>query len=228
MTCTLATGRDTLVLDDRRCATRPAAVTRPGVHREPRLAPPSHRPPRPTVASSRRSRAVFLIGTVRCTPTSVSSRSDARVDGEPVGLCREPTCGYPPRRVPEPVTWLRLDHCASRPVVVCVPEQGHRRCGSWVHTPALVGPTPTPATMSRHSSNGRPWRRTRLLVLERDGWLCRVPDPHACTLVATDVDHIRPRQHGGTDELANLRAACSTGNQVRNRRIPTLDTGGRW
>lgn len=82
--------------------------------------------------------------------------------------------------------------------------------------------------MSQHSSKGRPWRRTRQRILARDGYRCRVPDPHHCTIVATEVDHIVPRHLGGTDDDRNLRAACSNGNQARNRRIPTLDTGGHW
>lgn len=82
--------------------------------------------------------------------------------------------------------------------------------------------------MSRHSSRGRPWTRTRRIVLARDHYRCRVPDPHRCTIVADEVDHIIPRRFGGTDDLANLRAACRNGNNARNRKIPALDTGGRW
>lgn len=50
---------------------------------------------------------------------------------------------------------------------------------------------------------GRPWRRTRLLVLERDGWVC-----HVCRVPgATTVDHLIPAHLGGSDDLSNLAAA---------------------
>lgn len=82
--------------------------------------------------------------------------------------------------------------------------------------------------MSRHSSRGRPWERTRKRILERDGYRCRVPDPHVCTVVADQVDHIVRRQHGGTDDDHNLRAACANGNRAREAKVPALDTGGHW
>lgn len=56
------------------------------------------------------------------------------------------------------------------------------------------------------------WRRVRLVVLERDGWLCQVRMP-GCTTKAEHVDHIVPWRLGGPvfDE-ANLRAACASCN----------------
>ncbi|HEX2826059.1 MAG TPA: HNH endonuclease signature motif containing protein [Burkholderiales bacterium] len=65
---------------------------------------------------------------------------------------------------------------------------------------------------SRHERGyGSEWDRLRAIVLERDDHLCRCP---ACRppggkvrlRAATEVDHIKPKAEGGTDELENLRA----------------------
>lgn len=55
---------------------------------------------------------------------------------------------------------------------------------------------------------GRPWRRLRLEVLERDKYLCQCEDCKAKKLVtlADEVDHIVPLCQGGTDDPSNLRA----------------------
>ena len=58
------------------------------------------------------------------------------------------------------------------------------------------------------------WKRTRKLVLERDGYVCQLQYP-GCTGEATHADHIQPRRHGGTNDPANLRAACATCNLRR-------------
>ena len=51
------------------------------------------------------------------------------------------------------------------------------------------------------------WTATRTRILERDGWLCQV-----CGALATTVDHIRAAAEGGSDDDANLRAACERCN----------------
>lgn len=55
---------------------------------------------------------------------------------------------------------------------------------------------------------GRPWRRLREQVLERDGYLCQCDEckRRPLPLVAHEVDHIKPRAEGGTDDPSNLRA----------------------
>jgi 5-methylcytosine-specific restriction protein A len=68
----------------------------------------------------------------------------------------------------------------------------------------------------------RQWRRLRLLVLDRDLWLCQVNGPGG-KHHATEVDHIVPRGQGGDFwDPSNLRAACRPCNL--GRREPT---GGR-
>lgn len=59
--------------------------------------------------------------------------------------------------------------------------------------------------------NTRRWRRVRLLVLARDGGVCRMVE--GCTTPATTVDHVLPLVHGGAMyDPANLRAACEAHN----------------
>ena len=55
---------------------------------------------------------------------------------------------------------------------------------------------------------GRPWRRLRAQILERDGHLCQCDGCKAQgrLLIAHEVDHIVPLSQGGTDDPGNLRA----------------------
>lgn len=48
----------------------------------------------------------------------------------------------------------------------------------------------------------------RLLILERDNWLCQCHECKAANrlLEATEVDHIKPKADGGTDDPGNLQA----------------------
>lgn len=79
----------------------------------------------------------------------------------------------------------------------------------------------------------RAWRRLRRLVLDRDGRRCRVPvegTDRVCGAYATHVDHVVRRRDGGTDDPANLRAACRDCNLAREgRQRPRRSTpAGRW
>lgn len=58
----------------------------------------------------------------------------------------------------------------------------------------------------------RGWDKTRLRVLERDGYLCRIGLP-GCTITATEADHVVP---GDNHDDSNLRAACHSCNQRAN------------
>ena len=76
------------------------------------------------------------------------------------------------------------------------------------------------------------WRRIRLEVLDRDGWLCRINGPK-CTLQATEADHIIPLEFGGARyDKANLRAACKTCNAGRrpagSRTASELSLSREW
>jgi 5-methylcytosine-specific restriction endonuclease McrA len=58
------------------------------------------------------------------------------------------------------------------------------------------------------------WAKLRRAVLERDGHRCQLEYP-GCRGRATHVDHVIPRRFGGSDQPANLRAACAPCNQRR-------------
>ncbi|MAM85719.1 HNH endonuclease [Marinobacter sp. UBA2678] len=55
---------------------------------------------------------------------------------------------------------------------------------------------------------GRPWRRLRDQVLERDRYLCQCEECRSLSRIrpAQEVDHIVPLTEGGTDAATNLRA----------------------
>jgi 5-methylcytosine-specific restriction protein A len=67
---------------------------------------------------------------------------------------------------------------------------------------------------------GRPWRRLRDAILERDGRLCQCEDCKAAgaMLLATEVDHITPRSRGGTDDPGNLRAINVRCHAIKTQR----------
>jgi 5-methylcytosine-specific restriction endonuclease McrA len=76
----------------------------------------------------------------------------------------------------------------------------------------------------RPTGSTRAWRRIRLYVLDRDGWRCQLPAddrPGPCLDLAEHVDHITSRAEGGTDDPANLRAACAFHNLRRGTGRPT-------
>jgi len=74
------------------------------------------------------------------------------------------------------------------------------------------------------------WATIRRHILTRDRGVCQLAYD-ACTTKATEVDHITPAAHGGTDHNDNLQSACTTchatktGREARqaqpNRRRPT-------
>lgn len=72
--------------------------------------------------------------------------------------------------------------------------------------------------MSVGSSRGKDWDRTRLVVLDRDGWQCAYCHKHLEGRDAT-VDHIIPNNAGGTDELDNLLACCRRCNGIKSDQV---------
>src|SRR5690349_3816011 len=71
------------------------------------------------------------------------------------------------------------------------------------------------------------WKRVRLLVLRRDGYVCQV-EP-GCPVRANTADHIVPAHPGMTDaefhDPANLRAACGPHNLARGLMDAALQRG---
>ncbi|MGC5584143.1 HNH endonuclease [Ornithinimicrobium sp. W1665] len=68
--------------------------------------------------------------------------------------------------------------------------------------------------MSRYSSSGTDWERTRARVLARDAHTCAY-----CGREATTVDHIVAKKNGGTDDEANLVSACNRCNASKGARV---------
>jgi 5-methylcytosine-specific restriction enzyme A len=58
------------------------------------------------------------------------------------------------------------------------------------------------------------WPATRLRILRRDQWLCRL-----CGSWANTVDHITPRSAGGTDDDWNLRTLCGACHRRRTGEV---------
>jgi 5-methylcytosine-specific restriction endonuclease McrA len=69
---------------------------------------------------------------------------------------------------------------------------------------------------SRHAGRyDEAWQRVRLVVLERDGYVCQW-----CGAAATTVDHVVELAAGGDRlELDNLVAACRPCNGRRSARV---------
>lgn len=59
------------------------------------------------------------------------------------------------------------------------------------------------------------WKKIRLVILERDSFLCRY-----CGDPANSVDHVTPKSRGGTEDHGNLVASCKTCNSKKNGRTP--------
>ena len=79
--------------------------------------------------------------------------------------------------------------------------------------------------MSRYSSKGTSWEKTRAGVLANNPLceICRVAQ-------ATSVDHIVPKARGGTDDPSNLQASCKPCNLKKGSRVQTRQTWAspRW
>ena len=89
-------------------------------------------------------------------------------------------------------------------------RQLHRNRNGYCDAHAQVAAEKAKAWATRKGSGrgGRPWRRKRDQVLERDGHLCQCDDCRKAGRIreATEVDHIVPLAQGGTDHPDNLAA----------------------
>ncbi len=66
---------------------------------------------------------------------------------------------------------------------------------------------------------GRKWRKLAATILERDPY-CMAD---GCNEWSTEVDHIKPRRDGGTDDPDNLQGMC---HDCHSRKTAIED--GRW
>jgi 5-methylcytosine-specific restriction endonuclease McrA len=79
---------------------------------------------------------------------------------------------------------------------------------------------PIPATETRCPDHRKPrryyggsWRKTRAAILTRDSHRC-----HYCGGKATTIDHVLPLERGGTNDPANLVAACGRCNYSKQEK----------
>jgi 5-methylcytosine-specific restriction enzyme A len=64
-------------------------------------------------------------------------------------------------------------------------------------------------TGSRHERGyGSAWERIRIVALRRDSYLCQPCLAKGRPTTATQVDHIKPKAKGGTDDIGNLQSVC--------------------
>lgn len=81
-----------------------------------------------------------------------------------------------------------------------------------------------PTTSRQSRGYGAEWEKTRKRILERDNYLCQCRHCKAegRTAIATQVDHIKPREQGGTEDDSNLQSI----NADCHKRKTIEDQGG--
>jgi 5-methylcytosine-specific restriction protein A len=79
-------------------------------------------------------------------------------------------------------------------------------------------------TTSRHARGyGSSWDKLRLRILARDKHLCQPCKREGRITAATQVDHRRRKEDGGTDDEGNLQAICAPCHTDKT----TRENGGR-
>jgi 5-methylcytosine-specific restriction enzyme A len=83
-----------------------------------------------------------------------------------------------------------------------------------------------PGRESRHARGyGRQWQLTRAQVL-REEPLCRRCWTQGRTRAATNVDHIKPKAEGGTDDRSNLQPLCDDCERIKSAEDRRRQRGG--
>lgn len=60
----------------------------------------------------------------------------------------------------------------------------------------------------KREMSGWEWDRVRERILKRDGYLCLEHKKRGVYVPGNEVDHIIPKEHGGTDDDSNLQTLC--------------------
>ena len=72
---------------------------------------------------------------------------------------------------------------------------------------------------SRHKRGyGAAWDKKRKAILERDKHLCQTCKRRTKIMIGNQVDHIKPKAKGGTDDAANLEAICDPCHKAKTAR----------
>jgi 5-methylcytosine-specific restriction protein A len=84
---------------------------------------------------------------------------------------------------------------------------------------------------------GHAWRKIRKRVIQRDKHLCQSCLSQGRYTQGNEVDHIKPKAHGGTDDMDNLQTLCHPCHKAKTsgkrdtsctaEGIPT-DTNHHW
>ncbi len=64
---------------------------------------------------------------------------------------------------------------------------------------------------------GYAWQKLRQTIFERDGYLCQVCKRAGRITPATEIDHIKNKASGGTDEPDNLQAICKACHKIKTQ-----------
>lgn len=83
--------------------------------------------------------------------------------------------------------------------------------------PSTLPGLPIPQGNYGKGRGGRPWRRLRESILERDKHLCQVCLPQGRYTLATEVDHVIPEAEGGTDDRTNLQSICGPCHEEKTK-----------
>ena len=82
---------------------------------------------------------------------------------------------------------------------------------------------PWPTTSRHQRGYGAAWDRLRREILERDRHLCQPCRKRDVITTATQVDHVKPKAKGGTDDPANLQSICTPCHTAKT----TRENGGK-
>ncbi len=77
---------------------------------------------------------------------------------------------------------------------------------------------PWPKTSRQSRGYGRAWELVRASALSRDSFLCVPCYRKGHITLAAAVDHIVPKQKGGTDNLTNLQSICDPCHKAKTDR----------
>lgn len=81
--------------------------------------------------------------------------------------------------------------------------------------PAALPSMPEGQTNYGKGRGGRPWRRLRESILQRDQHLCQPCKAQGRYTEATQVDHVIPQSEGGTDDRVNLQSICTECHEAK-------------